>query len=163
LSGAKINAPIAPSEFVLEIPASAKRMKSFVVPPQPLPSDLFGQQPREFAFAQLDGTKLSDRDLAGKIEGLAWDHDDPACEASLEQVSQAKQRLEGDAAVAFYAVATDPTTSSREALLKRLAVWKVDLPIVRDLDAFGDTSFHLEVQPTIVVLDKRGCVQVFQA
>lgn len=32
----------------------------------------------------------------------------------------------------------------------------------RYLEAFGDKSFHIELQPTIVVLDKRGCVQIFR-
>jgi hypothetical protein len=43
-----------------------------------------------------------------------------------------------------------------------LSDWKVELPIVRDLQAFGDKSFHIEVQPTIVVLDRQGRVQIFQ-
>ena len=46
---------------------------------------------------------------------------------------------------------------------QRLVDWKAELPIVRDLEAFGDKSFHIEVQPTIVVLDKQGRVQIFQA
>jgi hypothetical protein len=163
LRDAKINRPIPAAQFTLDIPPNAKRMKTFVVPPQPLPSDLFGQQPRKFFFTRLDGAKLSDNDLAERIEVLVWYHDDPACEATLQQVSLAAQRLQGDAAAAFYAVATDPTTSNSEALTRRLANWKVELPIVRDLEAFGDTSFHIQVQPTIVVLDKRGLVQVFQA
>ncbi|HMC10110.1 MAG TPA: hypothetical protein VKH44_02425, partial [Pirellulaceae bacterium] len=114
-------------------------------------------------FTRLDGSRLSDKDLAGKITVLAWYHDHPACEATLQQVSVASQRLKADADVAFYAVATDPTTSSNEVLQRRLSAWKVELPIVRDLEAFGDKSLHIEVQPTLVVLDKRGRVQIFQA
>ena len=55
--------------------------------------------------------------------------------------------------IAFYAVATDPTAVSNDALKKRLAEWKVELPIVRDLEAFGDKAFHIELQPTITVLE----------
>jgi len=159
----KIGGTIPPNTFALEVPASAKRMKSFVVPPRPLPSSLFGQQPREFAFTGLDGQRIGEEALAGKIAVLAWYHDNPACEATLQQVSLARQRLKDDAAAAFYAVATDPTSVSNEALRRRLADWKVELPIVRDLEAFGDKAFQIEVQPTIVVLDKRGLVQIFQA
>jgi hypothetical protein len=163
LRDAVLNKPVEASQFALVVPADARRMKTFVVPPQPLPSDLFGQQPREFFFTQLDGAKLSDRDLLGKIAVLVWYHDNPACEATLGQVSAARQRLKDDDAVQFFAVATDPTATNADALKRRLATWQVELPIVRDLDAFGDKSFHIEVQPTIVVLDPRGKVQIFQA
>jgi peroxiredoxin len=163
LRGAKIGREIPAASFALDIPAEAKRMKSFVIPPRPLPSSLFGQQPREFSFTSLDGQRVRDRDLEGKIAVLAWYHDNPACEATLQQVSLAQQRLKNDAAAVFYAVATDPVALSNEALKRRLVEWKVDLPIVRDLEAFGDKSFQIEVQPTIVVLDKQGQVQIFQA
>jgi AhpC/TSA family len=160
LRGAKVGEPILPAHFSLEVPANAKRVKAFVIPPRPLPSDLFGQEPREYFFTKLDDGKLSDKDLAGKITVLVWYHDNPACEATLHQVSLAHKRLADEAA--FYAVATDPTSSSSDFLRRRLADWNVELPIVRDLEAFGDKSFHIEVQPTIVVLDKRGCVQIFE-
>ena len=94
---------------------------------------------------------------------LVWYHDHPACEATLQEVSQAAQRLKDDPAVAFYAIATDPSSTSGDALRRRLADWKVELPIVRDLEAFGDKSFHIQVQPTIVMLDKRRRVQLFRA
>jgi len=162
LRDAKINVPLPAAQFVLDMPPNAKRMKTLVVPPQPLPSDLFGQRPREFFFTRLDGTRLRDKDLAERNAVLVWYHDDPACEATLQQVSLAAQRLQGDAAASFYAVATDPTSSRGDALKRRLADWKVELSIVRDLEAFGDSSFHIQVQPTIVALDKRGAVQVFQ-
>ncbi len=162
LRGASIGQPIAASEFALEVPANAKRMKAFTRPPLPLPTDLFGQQPAGYSFTRLEGTRLADRDLAGKAAVLAWYHDNPACEATLQQVSAAAQRLAKDDSVAFLAVATDPTSLTNDALRRRFSEWKVELPIVRDLEAFGDTSFHIKDQPTIVVLDKRGCVQVFQ-
>ncbi|HEY2411254.1 MAG TPA: hypothetical protein VGI40_03380 [Pirellulaceae bacterium] len=160
---AAINAPINPQQFVLDVPPNAKQMKAFTRPPPPLPSDLFGQQPAEFYFTRLDGKRLIEKDLAGKVVVLAWYHDDPACEATLQQVATAAQRLAKEEGVMFFAVATDPTAVSNDALTRRLAEWKVELPVVRDLEAFGDKAFHIELQPTITVLDKRGCVQIFQA
>src|SRR4029078_12814934 len=102
-------------------------------------------------------------DLNGKIAVLAWYHDHPACEATLQQLALAGERLGGDEDIRILAVATDTTTASGDALRRRLKEWNVGLPIVRDLDAFGDKAFHIDVQPTIVVLDKRGVVQIFQA
>src|SRR5262249_9363764 len=138
LRGAKIGEPISAAQFTLDIPPTAKRMKAFVVPPQPLPSDLFGKQPQAFYFMRPDGGRLSDKDLAGKVAILVWYHDNPACEATLQQVSLARERLKDDASVAFYAVATDPTSTTNDAIQKRLAEWRVELPVVRDLEAFGD-------------------------
>ena len=160
--GAQIGMPIDDSHFALEVPADGKPVRSFVVPPQPLPSQLFGQRPAAYQFTGLDGTKVDPSQFAGKIAVLVWYHDNPACEATLQQVSAARQRLTGDEAVAFYAIATDPTSASNKDLEDRLAGWKVELPIVRDLEAFGDKSFRIEVQPTLVVLDAQGRVQIFQ-
>jgi hypothetical protein len=162
LRGPKIGEPISAAQFTLDIPPTAKRMKTFVVPPQPLPSDLFGKQLQAYYFTRPDGGRLSDKNLAGKVAILAWYHDNPACEATLQQVSLARERLKDDAAVAFYAVATDPTSTTNDAIQKRLAEWRVELPVIRDLEAFGDKSFHIQYQPTIVVLDSRGLVQIFQ-
>ena len=162
LRGAAIGGAIPAEQFVLDIPAGGKRMKSFVVPPPPLPSHLLGKRPATFTFADLDGKPLTDQALAGRIAVLVWYHDNPACEATLQQVSLARSRLKDDPSVALFAVATDPTEVPAEALRQRLALWRVDLPIVRDLQAFGDKSFQIAVQPTIVVLDPQGRVQVFQ-
>lgn len=157
-----LNEPIPPSQFALDLPPGAKQMKWFAVPPRPLPSELFGQQPREFFFTRLDGTKLADRDLLEKTIVLTWYHDNPACEATLQQVSSAAARVKDNPKAAFFAIATDPALKSAADLEKKLADWNVQLPILRDLEAFGDKSFHIEVQPTTVVLDRRGCVQIFQ-
>ena len=89
-------------------------MKSFVVPPRPLPTKLLGQQPKEFYFTDRTGQRIGSEQLAGKIAVLAWYHDNPACEATLQQVSLARERLGDEAdAVRFYAVATDPTFGQR--------------------------------------------------
>src|SRR5262249_7715971 len=112
LRGAAINEPIPASQFTLDVSANAKRMKRFARPPQPLPSNLFGKKPPEFFFTRIEGNKLRDSDLAGKISVLAWYHDNPACQATLQQVSLAAERLANDREVAFLAVATDPLSTS---------------------------------------------------
>jgi len=162
LRDAKIDDPIPASQFALDVPASAKRMKRFARPPQPLPTKLLGQRPEAFFFTRLDGSRLSDTDLQDKLVVLTWYHDNPACEATLHQVSQASERLSADGNVVFLAVATDQAAVRNDALQKRLADWNVAMPIVRDLEAFGDKVFHIEGHPAVVVLDQRGGVQHFQ-
>ncbi|MBC7856632.1 MAG: hypothetical protein IAF94_24650 [Pirellulaceae bacterium] len=162
LTGAEFNPAIPPEQFVLAIPAGAKKMKSLVMPPQPLPSDLFGQETNEFFFTQLDGERLRSQDLAGKIAVLTWFQDDPACAPVLGQIEQARQEYAENGKVAFYSVSTDPTTLSNDDLAKLLSSWSVAMPVVRDLEPFGKSLFKIQFHPTIIVLDASGRVQIVQ-
>src|SRR5205823_11056508 len=103
LRDAAIDQPIPVNQFTLDVSQTAKRMQRFARPPQPLPSKLFGQRPTEYFFTQLDGSQVRGSDFSGKIMVLAWYHDNPACEATLQQVSLASQRLAGDDEVRFLA------------------------------------------------------------
>lgn len=162
LHGAELNPTIPPAQFTLAIPAGAKKMKSLVMPPQPLPSDLFGQPAGDFFFTQLDEEKLRSSDLSGKIAVLTWFQNDPACAPILAQVEQARQDLPPKAKVAFYAVNTDLTRTSNDDLAKVLSSWSIAMPIVRDLEAFGKDLFKIQFHPTIIVLDATGRVQIVQ-
>ncbi len=161
LIGAKIGSPMDNSQFTLALTADAKKMRTLVRPVPPLPSELFGKSLGALQFTTLDGGQLTSDDLKGKPAVLVWYHADPACEATLQEVAQARQRVpETDAA--FYAVATDPTAASNDQIREQLAAWKVDLPVVRDLAALGDSLFKIKGHPAVVVLDGQGRVQIFQ-
>ena len=167
LANATIGEKIPAAEFSMEVPPNARRMQAFVIPPRPLPSTLFGKTPGasksgDYFFTDLEGKPVSAGDFEGKVTVLTWYHDNPACQATIEQVSLARQKFVDDAEVLFYAVATDPTSAANQQLRDRLKEWRAELPIVRDLEAFGDKAFKIELQPTIVVLDKAGRVQIFQ-
>jgi hypothetical protein len=161
LANAKIGGPIDDAEFTLPVPADAKRMRSLVRPVPPLPSDLFGKSPGPLRFTRLDGGQLTSDELAGKPAVLAWYHGDRACEATMQEVAKAAKRVPADDA-AFYAVATDPTSASNDQIREQLAAWKVELPVVRDLAALGDSLLAIKGHPAIVVLDREGRVQIFQ-
>lgn len=163
LNNATLNPTISPAEFTLAIPAGAKKMKSLVMPPQPLPSDLFGKPAGEFFLTQLDGEKLRSQDLAGKISVLTWFHNAPSCTPFLAQVESARQELGQDGKVAFFAVSTDPTNLGNDDLVKLLSSWSVGMPVVRDLDRFGESAFQMEVHPTLIILDRDGRIQIVQA
>lgn len=162
LAGARLNPEIAASEFDFTIPAGARRMKSFVRPPQPLPSELFGHNPGEFFFTSLDGKRVGGEQLAGKVAVLCWYYDHPACEATMQQVELARKEFALHPQTVFYAVASDPSSVTGELIEARRQAWKFDLPIVRDWEAWGDKLFRITLQPTIVVLDAKGRVQIFQ-
>ena len=93
---------------------------------------------------------------------LVWYHADPACEATLQEVAKARQRVADQPMPRSYAVATDPTSASNDQIREQLAAWKVDLPVVRDLAALGDSLFKIKGHPAVVVLDGEGRVQIFQ-
>ena len=158
----RLNPPLERSAFTLPIPPGAKRMQSFVVPPRPLPSPLFGKRPQDFSFTTLEGEQLTFDDLTGKVAMLVWYRNHEACRATLGQIAKVRAELADNENVAIYAVSTDPTTESHDDLRQVLASWEAELPILRDLEAFGDSVFHIQAQPTVVVLDARGRVQIFQ-
>lgn len=162
LYDAQIGEPISDADFQFAVPPSAKIVRSFVVPPRPLPSKLFGQQPGKYFFTDLFGDRVGPDQWADSIVVLAWYHDNPACAATMAQVSDAARQFRGNDAVKFFAVSTDPEATSNKAIEDRLSEWGVDLPVVRDLEAFGDKVFKIDLQPTITVLDKQGRVQIFQ-
>ena len=157
----RLNEPIEAAAFTFEVPTGAKPMNTFVVPPQPLPSKLFGREPDDFFFSTPDG-KLTRQDLAGKVAMLVWYRNHEACRATLAEVAKLRRELADNDNVVIYAVSTDPTTESNENLARVLKDWQAELPLVRDLEVYGDSVFHIEAQPTVVVLDSQGRVQIFQ-
>lgn len=159
---AKLGTSIAASRFQLATPASAKIVKSFIVPPRPLPSQLFGKQPPEFFLTTLDERRLTQGQLTEKVAILCWYHDNPACEATLQQVALAAKEFRDHPQVACYAVASDPAPATAASIKARLEQWQIDLPVVRDTEAFGNKAFKIEFQPSVVVLDKQGRVQIFE-
>ncbi|WP_425616978.1 TlpA family protein disulfide reductase [Anatilimnocola sp. NA78] len=163
MPGAELDQPIAASRWQLTVPAGAKVVKSFLLPPRPLPSQLFGKQPSEFFFTTLDDKRLTQAQLTEKITVLCWYHENPACEATLQQVALAAREYRDHPKVAFYGVATDPSDIPSDRIRQTLQQWQAEIPVVRDLEAFGDKSFKIEFQPTVVVMNAKGQVQIFQS
>jgi hypothetical protein len=153
----------ADNVFQLEAPEGAKQVRYFVLPPQPLPSNLFGQEISDFFFADLAGSRVSRDQLRGKIAIFVWIHDDANCQASLQELEKARQRFRGDEGLAFYVICTQPSTVSNDQLKELLRRWGVSTPAVRDLMSFGRDLFRIPGAPTLVVLDQRGRVQIVEA
>ncbi len=149
-------------EFRFEIPADAKQVRAFVLPPQPLPSKLFGKRPAGFSFASLDGSLVSRDSLKGKIAVLVWFNDHPASRTSLEQLNQVRDTVRNDARVQFVAVCTEPSSVSNLQLRQLVDGWKVGVPVARDLDAYGRDVFQIPFAPTLVVLDAQGVLHIFE-
>jgi len=153
---ARINEEIGANLFSLEVPKDAKIVRFFVPPPQRLPSDMFGKKPDSFSFRKMDGGRLTQTELTGKIAVLVWFKDYLACEKTLQAVQQVRENLPTAEAntMAVYAVCTEPTQWSDQQIVDIVKRWNVTLTVVRDLDAVGRDLFHFEGVPTLVVLDR---------
>jgi hypothetical protein len=165
---AQIGAPATADEFTLQaldvtVPEDAKKVRFFVIPPQPLPTELFGKRPKEFEFDGLDGSTVTAETLAGKIAVLVWFSNHPGSRACLEALQETSSKLGDNADVVFYAVCTEPTTIGNAKLRDLAAEWKIGVPVVRDLGAFGRDAFDIRVAPSLVVLDKTGAVQIHES
>ncbi|MBP86210.1 MAG: hypothetical protein CMJ64_05770 [Planctomycetaceae bacterium] len=160
---AKIKPKAAESTYHFEMPSGATQVRAFVLPPHPLPTDLFGKRPKRFEFQHLSGEKLASDELESEIAVLLWFSVHPACRTTLEQLSQLYSQRGPKPGVRVLAVSTDPSEVTNRQIEGKLAEWGIELPIVRDLDAFGRDVFQIPWAPTLVVLDGNGTVQIFEA
>jgi len=160
--GARVNEKIADEAFSFAVPQSARTVSRFVLPPQPLSSELIGQLPGDFHFTDLTGELLTRDSLLGKIPVLVWFNDHPASQAALADLERVRKTLPTEVPVACYAVCTEPTSVSHAQVQSLARRWGSTAPLVRDLEAFGRDVFKIPYAPTVVVLDRRGVVQLFE-
>lgn len=159
---AKIKPKATEEAYRFDVPADATKVRAFVLPPSPLPTQLFGKRPGEFQFYQTAGGKLTSTELSDAISVLLWFNVHPACRTTLEQLSSLYATHEAADGVNFVAIATDPSEVSNRQIETILKDWQVDLPFVRDLDAHGRDVFGIPLAPTLVVLGRDGTVQIFE-
>lgn len=158
---ARIDNPIDKKNFCFEMPAEAKIVRRFVVPPQSLPTKMLGRTPRVFHFTGLQGESTTRDSLLGKVAVLVWFNDHPASQMGLEQITAVHTKFADESQISFHAVCTEPSDIGNRYLTRLCERWEIGFPVVRDLEAFGRDVFAVPFAPTTVVLDSRGVVQVF--
>jgi hypothetical protein len=159
---ASLNVDLDGDDFAFRVQSDAKIVSRFVMPPRPLPSDLLGRLPGGFHFVDLNSRMWTQDALLGKTAVLAWFNIHPASEVCLRQLAEVRRGIAEDEPVVFLAVCTEPTTVGNQQLARLTDSWKLGLPIVRDLAAYGRDVFDIPGAPTVVVLDPRGVVQAFE-
>jgi hypothetical protein len=157
-----IDEPVPDAEFAFAVPPGAKTVSRFVLPPRPLPSELLGQLPGDFFFTGLHGERLSRDLLLGKVAVLLWFNDHPASHQAIGELERVRKALAGAPQIACYAVCTEPSSVSHPQVQTLAQRWGGDVPVVRDLQAFGRDLFRIPFAPTLIVLDARGVIQVFE-
>jgi peroxiredoxin len=160
--GATFEPTIDDSTFRLDTAADAKRVQAFVLPPHPLPTTLFGKSTADFTCYALDGSKVSQKSLLGKMAVFIWFNDHPACRSTIEQFSEVYASRRDDDSVVFFAVSTEPSRVSNSQLEATLASWNAAVPLLRDLDACGRDLLGVPWTPTMIILDAEGLVQIFE-
>lgn len=159
---ARVDQALRDTEFAFAVPETAKRVNRFVLPPQPLPSEVLGQLPDDFFFTGLQNERVTRDSLLGKVVVLLWFNDHPASQTAISELERIRQSLASDSTLAYYAVCTEPTSVSHAQVRALTRRWGSDVPLVRDLQAFGRDVFQVPFAPTLVVMNARGIVQVFE-
>ncbi len=145
------------------MPQDAKKVRTFVPPPQELPSDLFGTKAGNYVFAKMDGGSVDRASLQDRLKVLVWFNDHPACRTVIQQLGQIYAQYKDRDDVEFLAVCVEPSTTSDAKISQLLTQWQVDVPVVRDLEACGRDVFRIPWVPTTVILGRDDTVQIFEA
>lgn len=164
-----VDSPVQRPRIRGQFPEGGRRVRYFVPPPQPLPSELFGKAAGKFSFTSLSGEVVSSDSLQGRPAVLLWFQEHPACELALKQLDQVFRKLQKsesepgrEPAVAFYGICTEPSSVSATQIEALAKLWDVSLPIVRDLNAHGRDLFQFQGSPALLVLNANGVVQIVE-
>ena len=149
-------------DYRLSLLPDDRPVQYFVVPPQPLTTHLLGKTVNRFEFVALNGDLISAADLRNRTTVLVWFNRHPASQAALAAVQRVYDWYQDNDQVQFYAVWAEGSSLESDQLLGILDEWKIDLPVVRDLEAFGRDVFQITGAPTLVGLDTENRVQLFE-
>lgn len=163
LRSAELNPQLGAGEFTLRVADDARQVERFVTPPQPLPTDLYGKRVGIFQFKGLDDSTISREELTGKVTVLMWFVNHEANRSTVVQLDQVASQFKDDPRVAVYAVCTEPADVPDKEIQALEKDWKLELPVMRDLEAYGRDVFRIPVAPTLVILDGKGRLQLFEA
>ena len=154
----------AQPQFAAAPPEDATLVQHFVLPPLDLPSTQFGQVIPPFALHDLQGNIERSGDWGDRIVVLAWFQDHPTCRAFVPQLDAvAKQLPVGAKRVLWRLVCTESSEKySADRLGQLVASWGTRLPLLRDQEAVGRDLLKIDQAPTVVVLDGRCRLQLFE-
>lgn len=150
------------AEFALESPPEARLVRFFVPPPQPLPTDKFGQTFDKLSLSVPDGGAVNRQSLGDRVAVLLWFSGHAECEPALRQFDQVRRKFAENDRLAFHVVATEPSSVSHLRLKELLRGWRVETPLARDLAAHGRDQLDILDTPTLVVLDGAGALQLYE-
>ena len=154
---------IADSVFAMPVSNESRFVRYFVVPPLPLPSDLFGIDVGELEFATLDKQRERSSHWEGKHAVLVWFDGHEESRRILGEIERAFQQFKAHRdRVVFRAICVDdPGQTSDRQVRARLNDWRVSFPAARDVSALGRDVFKIDAAPSIVVYGADQKVHLF--
>ncbi len=159
-----LDSEIDASTFVMVVPEGVRRVRRFVPSPPIGPPSFFGKPVGDYAFVSLDGEEVTPATLEGKVTVLDfWSTRCPPCRTQTPVLTKVYEHFKASEDVAFYAVSTDPRTVPNEVVEKTLKSWGGEMPVLRDLKSTGYHKLNVQQTPTLVLVDRDGKLQAFQA
>jgi len=159
--GARFTSTAEEQTFAVSVTPGDVAVSSFVIPPAPLPTTLLGERFTDFHFLNPSGDDVTAESLVGRVAVMLWFSDHPACQSALTQLDQVRETLDSNEVV-LLAVCTESSQRSHRDIEALMRQWDIQLPLVRDLRAFGRDLFALPGAPALVVLDSNGVMQIFE-
>jgi thiol-disulfide isomerase/thioredoxin len=158
--GARIDEPVDPVAFEVELPDEVRLVERFVLPPSAAPPAPLAKAVDEFTFMRPDGTAVDRESLAGKVVVLdMWATWCGWCFQGLPLLEKVYQRYRDNDQVVILAVNKDDVAVTNAKVVESFAQHKLTIPIVRDQQQIAERVFHLEGLPTMIVLGRDGTVQ----
>ncbi|MEM8681193.1 MAG: hypothetical protein AAGF97_17740, partial [Planctomycetota bacterium] len=151
------------SPFEVPMSPATQPVQRFILPPEDDADDLLGRTVRDYWFTDLYGGRVDDRRWRDQVAVMVWFANHPASRAVLHEIQETARRLEQNPRVEFLAVCVEPSTRvSHQQVDQLLKSWSIQLPVARDLEAFGRDVFRVQQAPTLVVVDDQGRVQLIE-
>jgi cytochrome c biogenesis protein CcmG/thiol:disulfide interchange protein DsbE len=123
-------------------------------------SQLNGKQVPQFSVRQLNGSKLTDRDLAGRAVIVNfWNSWCIPCREELPTLKQFSSRHKGDPTFLFLGIVRDDTES---AVRRYVAAEGIDWTIALDPGSQASLAFGTRGQPETYAISPDGTVVAFQ-
>lgn len=158
--GARIDDPVNPLAFEVELPDGIQLVKRFVVPPPAAPPEPLSKPVDAFTFVALDGTAVGRESLAGKVVVMdVWATWCGWCFEGLPLLEKVYQKYKDDDRIVFLAVNKDDPAVSNANVEQAFKQHNLTVPIVRDAEQITDRVFRLEGLPTMVILGRDGTIQ----
>lgn len=161
-----INHPIRWQRFEVKAQPDELLVCRFVPAPPTVPVERLGAQLPAFRLQGTQGEEIFDTSKnTDKTCVYYWLADHPACQnvaAQLAQVAEAVKKSAIADKIEFMCMWAEPNPPAGLTFAQLKSAWNLPGALALDREAIGRDLFHIREAPTIVVLDSKNRLQVFE-